>query len=70
MFLCLFGAESYQDQQGGILVVQGSEDAMMAAARENNALIALQGYTIVKHLPLWLVVSHTHKRIIKIMLLK
>ena len=39
----------YQDQQGGILVVQGSEDAMMAAAREKmNAHCGSQGYTIVK----------------------
>ena len=39
----------YQDQQGGILVVQGSEDGMMAAAREKmNAHCGSQGYTIVK----------------------
>ena len=51
--LCLWACASarvfYQDQQGGILVVAGSEDGMMEAARERmNAHCGKRGYTIIK----------------------
>ena len=39
----------YQDQQGGILVVVGSEEGMMEAAREKmNAHCGSLGFTIIK----------------------
>ena len=54
--LCIFGLGAcasaqvfYQDQQGGILTVSGSEEGMMAAAQERMAAhCGSRGYTIVK----------------------